>query len=318
MTSLSELLAGLDQLVADEIATMPDVKTVRNLNLDRLPKPGTRLWLKQEDVYAVVCDLVGSTKLGTGSQREQSTASIYEAATGGAVKVLSDADADFVDIQGDGAFGLFWGEAAAVRAMCAAVTIQTFSVRHLTKRLESRWPDMPQTGFKVGVAKGRVLVKLVGTRYRIAEQEAIWAGKPVNYAAKCAQSAERHNIIVTSDVWTDIRGNDFLEFSCGCHGEVDAEGLHESTGPPTNEIWKDAVVDRLPDDEQHCRRVESTWCLRHGEDFRAAVLAGETVNPEAAELRELVGAANRDAAAKALKARIGRDQRNHRDGMRNR
>ncbi len=44
-------------------------------------------------------------------QEARSVASIYEASTGGVVQVFDEFDADFVAIQGDGAFGLFWASA---------------------------------------------------------------------------------------------------------------------------------------------------------------------------------------------------------------
>jgi hypothetical protein len=69
---------------------------------------------------------------------------------------------DFVAIQGDGAFGLFWGDSRLARAMCAAITIKTFSYKHLTPRLEKKWPDLPETGLKVGIGNSPLLVKRVG------------------------------------------------------------------------------------------------------------------------------------------------------------
>lgn len=82
-------------------------------------------------------DLKSSTKLGV-SKHAASTASIYEAATGGAVKILDDFGADFVAIQGDGGFGLFWGERRNARAVTAGITIKTLSKPHLVKRLENK------------------------------------------------------------------------------------------------------------------------------------------------------------------------------------
>lgn len=55
------------------------------------------------DAVAVVADLKNSTKLGTGKWAS-STARVYEASTGGVVKIIDQFDADFLAIQGDGAF----------------------------------------------------------------------------------------------------------------------------------------------------------------------------------------------------------------------
>jgi class 3 adenylate cyclase len=78
------------------------------------------------------------------------------------VKTFDTFGADFIQIQGDGAFALFWGDRRYERAMCAGITIRTASA-DLVERLENKWPDIAETGFKVGVASGRVLVKRIGT-----------------------------------------------------------------------------------------------------------------------------------------------------------
>jgi class 3 adenylate cyclase len=79
-----------------------------SLDVSTLPIEA-RKWIKIPDVVAVVADLRNSTQLGT-DRWAASTASIYQAATGGVVEVLNQFQADFIQIQGDGAFGLFWGD----------------------------------------------------------------------------------------------------------------------------------------------------------------------------------------------------------------
>ncbi len=69
-------------------------------------------------LVAVFADLKNSTQLGTG-KHAASTARIYQAATGGVVDVMEEFSADFMQIQGDGVFGLFWGDQRFERAvMC--------------------------------------------------------------------------------------------------------------------------------------------------------------------------------------------------------
>lgn len=159
MTSvdLSGLLDDLDENVRAELASTPEVVDKgTDLDVGSLPI-AVRRWHKLNDVVAVVADLKNSTKLGTGKWAA-STASIYEASTGGLVKIFDQFDADFLAIQGDGAFGLFWGNRRYERALCAGITIKTFS-RGMVSRLEKRWPNLPDTGFKVGVASSRLLAK---------------------------------------------------------------------------------------------------------------------------------------------------------------
>ena len=70
---------------------------------------------------------------------------------------------------------VFWGDLRYERALCAGITIKTFSV-DMVERLEKRWDDLPETGFKVGVASSRLLVKRIGTPRNPAQQEPVWAG----------------------------------------------------------------------------------------------------------------------------------------------
>jgi class 3 adenylate cyclase len=260
---LSGLLGELDDTVKSELASAPEVVDKGDdLNVEGLPITARR-WHKLTDAVAVVVDLKNSTKLGTG-KRAASTASIYEASTGGAVKIFDRFDADFLAIQGDGAFALFWGERRYERALCAGITVRTFS-RDMVQRLEKKWPDLPETGFKVGIASSRLLAKRVGTPRNPAQQEPVWAGKAVNYAAKAAQGADRDELIVTGSVWDVVQGIDYLAVSCPC-----------GTGPSLD-IWADTVIERLPDGdvEAQGRVLTACWCDTHGEEYCAAVLEGK-------------------------------------------
>jgi class 3 adenylate cyclase len=300
---LATLLATVDDATKGELASKPEVVDWGgSLNVESLPITARR-WIQVPDIVTVVADLKSSTKLGTG-KHAASTASIYQAATGGAVAVFDKFDADFIQIQGDGAFALFWGEKRYERAMCAAITIQTFS-NAMVGRLEKKWPDAPKTGFKVGVASSRILVKRIGTPRNPAQQEPVWAGKSVNYAAKAAQGADRHQIVVTGSVWDLIESNDYLTVSCGC-----------PVGTPFP-LWEDVVIDRLPDDDPDSqgRMLPATWCDTHGVAFCDAVLKGKRVRPDIADARNNVLKSQMKEAIRRT-ARIAReDQLAHRRGL---
>jgi class 3 adenylate cyclase len=299
---LDELLKELDSDTKIELDSKPTVEAwTDNFDVTKLPVEA-RKWVQVPDLVAVVADLKNSTQLGTG-KHAASTASIYQAATGGVVNIYAQFDADFVAIQGDGAFALFWGDLRYERAMCAGITVKTFSERHLVARLEKKWkdPEFP-TGFKVGVSSGRVLVKRVGTPRNLARQEPVWAGKPVNYAAKAAQQADRHELIVTGSVWDKVEKNDYLSISCGCSGSV-------FTSSP-KELWKDVTIEKVPsdDDERYGRLLSSTWCVNHGAEFCAAILAGKTKRNNVDEVRAKVAKSQMEEALR-WKAARGRQER---------
>ncbi|UJH71808.1 hypothetical protein [Ornithinimicrobium sp. INDO-MA30-4] len=260
---LTDLLDELGRDVQGTLHAVPPVVHLDDPDLGDIPGQGSEKWLKIPRVVAVVADLKNSTQLGTG-RHDTSTARAYEAAVEGSVKILNRFGADFIDIQGDGGFGLFWGDRAIARALCTGVTIRTFSST-LVDKLETKWGASggPETGFKVGIAMGRVLVKNLGTPRNQAEQEAVWAGRPVNYATKCAQAADRHQIVIAGSVWDRIRSNDYLAYSCGCGDD-----------PPSAGLWADKTIDRLTDDEQYGRMTEAGWCENCGTEFCEAIMSG--------------------------------------------
>ena len=299
---LDDLLSDLSTATKDEFSSMPEVvEGGDDLDVAKLPIVA-RKWTRMKDVVVVVADLKSSTRLGTGS-KAASTASIYEAGTGGVVKTFDKFDADFIQIQGDGAFAIFWGEHRYERAACAGVTIKTNSV-DLADQIAAKWPDKPETGFKVGIASGRILVKRVGTPRNPAQQEPVWPGKPVNYATKAAQCADRHEMVVTGSFWDRISSNDYLTFSCTC-------------GEPSDSIWDDCTIDRLAEDEpeRHGRVLKSSWCAVHGEEYCNAILDGQKNRLEVNSKRERMLQEQMANAIRAKAQRERADRRARRRGL---
>lgn len=274
---LDGLLDELNDSAKEEFASKPTVEEWSDdFDVADLPIQA-RKWIQIPDLVAVVADLKSSTHLGTG-KHAASTASIYQAATGGAVNIFNRFGADFIAIQGDGAFALFWGEQRYERAICAGITVKTFSEKTLVPRLEKKWPTQAEehpTGFKVGVASGRVLVKRIGTPRNLSEQEPVWAGTPVNFATKAAQQADRHELIVAGSVWDQIEKNDYLTITCPCSG-----------GPSSN-LWTDVTIEKIPEinAEREGRLTSSTWCDVHGDEYVAAILDGSKKRTDADEAR---------------------------------
>lgn len=297
MEDLGALLATVDSDIASDLASTPEVVDCgHELDLAKLPIKARR-WHKIRDAVAVVVDLKSSTQLDE-DKYPQSTAGIYEAATGNAVDVLAAFEADYIAIQGDGAVALFWGDRRTARALCAGITVKTFSEKHLVPRLMKKWPTLPQTGFKVGVASSPLLVKRVGIP-RTQHQEPVWAGKVVNYAAKCAQQADAHELIVTGSVWDWVSDNDYLAVSCAC-------------GEPSPTIWQDATIERLRETEaeREGHLLTATWCAVHGAEYCAAVLDGrkrrsDVTDQRIKENQRIMQNAIRLRAAKAREQRRG-------------
>ena len=187
---INDELADVGDRARDDLATAVEVRDVDDIPSLEDMYVDKRVWLRLTKVFAVSADLRDSTSLSTKDKYVNTSARLYEAATGSAVRVLGRFDPGFMDIQGDGMFALYHGDRALERAFCAAVSLKTFSERHLVPLIHELFSEsFPETGFKLGMASGTLAVKKVGVR---GTNEPVWAGKPVNWAAKCAQRADRH------------------------------------------------------------------------------------------------------------------------------
>ncbi|MCA1702714.1 MAG: hypothetical protein LC808_05365, partial [Actinobacteria bacterium] len=88
------------------------------------------------------------------------------------------------------------------------ITLKSFSVRSIAPLIDELFADnFPDTGFKVGMSTGVLVAKKVGIR---GTNEPVWAGKPVNYAVKCAGKADRHELIVTANVYDKFVANEYV------------------------------------------------------------------------------------------------------------
>ena len=296
--NLTSLLDSCDSHVRDELINMPDVEDLDDFDpVNQVLPIVARRWLRVFDAVAVVADLKSSTKLGL-NKNARSTASIYEAALHPVVDIFHEFGAGWIPIQGDCVIGIFWDELAVERAMCAGITVKTFSERHLLERLTNKWPELPDTGFKIGVAMSTLLVKRVG-RPASPHQALVWPGKAVNYAAKAAQSGDTGKLIVAGSVWDAIESNDYITFTCDC-----------KTPSPT--LWDDHDIDQLDHDdaERSGRCLTSAWCKTCGEGFCERILAGDTRRQSVDNCRsELRSSLFREAIAKKH-ARERSDRRN--------
>lgn len=218
-----------------------------------------RKWLRIRNVVAVSTDLKESTALNF-DKYAQTSARLYQAITGSTVKLFSTFGPEFVAIQGDGVFALFHGDLAFERAFCAAASIKKFSQQSVGPLIAETFSDsFPDTGLKTGIASGILVAKKVGVR---GTNEPVWAGKPVNFAVKCAQQADRHEVIVTEGVYEKLAPNDYVDYSCGC-----------PTGA-SYPLWSEIQVLKLGKHSK-CMRLSSTWCPEHGDDFCRAILEGK-------------------------------------------
>jgi class 3 adenylate cyclase len=229
-------------------------------------KDGKYVWREIAEASVVATDLKGSTSVSYSKQNRVG-ARLYQASTGGCSRVMQRFAPDFVDIQGDGLFAIFAGDLHAERAMCAAISLNTFGSK-LAKLLKVHFgaevPAMTESGLKIGADTGLLLVKKIGVRGD--HNEPVWAGKPVNYASKCASEVDAGAVLVTSRFFKPFLENQFVRYSCGCVGGEQTADIRP--------LWIRKSVDVLGSDSE-VREVRSTWCQNCGGDFAKAILAGK-------------------------------------------
>ncbi|MDZ7793918.1 MAG: adenylate/guanylate cyclase domain-containing protein [Spirochaetia bacterium] len=205
----------------DIIDSIPDTNNI--------PKEGNK-WLKINDVICVYTDMIGSTRLSAEQKYDSSTASAYELFTGTIIKIFHFYDASYVEVQGDGVFALF-NKNEIYRSLVSAVTVKTFVEKSFIPLYKQR--SKLDLGVHIGIDKKTVLVKKIGLRQknnRSDRRNEVWAGKPVNMAAKLASLTEKGQLMVSDRYYKELK-SDYALKSCGCEngtytGEKKIYGNH--------------------------------------------------------------------------------------------
>ena len=242
--------------------TTQDVNEIPS-DLDRIPldKPH---WLRVKSVVAVYGDMVGSTKLSVASgRRVKTTASIYELFTATWVRILNEFGAKYIDIQGDGAFGLFDGPGARYPALCAAVTFKTSAKEWIEAWVKEKTGDTAEIGAGFGMDEYTVMVKRIGMRGEERQNE-VWAGKPINVAVKLAALAEANQLLASDRLHKAFK-SDLIYLSCECP----KDGYPEGKAP----LWETLSVDEEELGLDTAYVLTANWCPTHGDDYCSGILA---------------------------------------------
>lgn len=211
-------------------------------------------WLKVEDVICVFVDMKNSTTLSAAAH-ERSTARSYQLFTGTAVRLFDAFEAAYIDVKGDGVFALFDSN-QPYRALAAAVSFKTFAHASFTPRIQDRTGQ--PVGAHIGIDQKTVLVRKLGMMQREGRtdrQNEVWAGKPVNMAAKLASIGDDDDLLVSDRFYQSIT-DDAARLSCGCPGGI-KKGL-----------WTEIdVSDKVIFDFDKAHLLKTHWCKVHGTEF---------------------------------------------------
>lgn len=220
-------------------------------------------WLRLDDVTCVYSDMMRSTQLSV-RRDPGAVAKLYELFTSNAVRILNDFDAEYIDVRGDGAFALFTDRAGFYRAFAAAVTIKTFTSAYAAPIVKNSGLEFELASHS-GMQFGRLLVKRIGLRGEM--QNEVWAGRPVNVAAKLAAQGDENQLVVSKMVY-DRFESELIYMSCGCHIE---NGVH-TPGDKVG-LWHEVSADSSLFGADTIYALNSNWCTIHGDATCKGILS---------------------------------------------
>lgn len=129
----------------------------------------------------------------------------------------------------------------------------------------------------VGIDHGTLLVRRLGLRG--TKQNEVWAGKPVNMAAKLSSLGGANYVVVSDRVFRQYEGVPKLRkrallWTCGCDRDLHGLGLDAPAGQ-TSHLWEEEnIPEELGLDFQTFHRLQSKWCETHGPEFCEAIVTG--------------------------------------------
>lgn len=218
----------------------------------------------------VFIDLDDSTKI-TNLEKRQTVAKIYDYFTQNIYDILNidGMSANYVDIKGDGGFGIYEGDKAVFKALVAAVTFKTFFEKHISTKF------IGDLGYnlncKLSISQGRILVRKIGAR---DDNNEVWAGDLVNNAYKISSLKERIYaantlinkdsplVIVDDEVFKKLQEkSQYTIMSCGCPNGNPIK-LWESYRDTSSESeYKETVY-----------YLRSSWCNNCGDRYMQEIL----------------------------------------------
>lgn len=272
----------LDEVKADVAAQLAQqsnlgVSITRVGDVPEVGPVNRGVWHQIANVTAVFADLNRSTEL-SASDNPKDVAFAYTYFIRAMTVVLDRFSAKYIDIQGDGIFGLFSGKNSQFLAAACAVTMRTEMERDVAVRFRKDAAGKWNLTAGIGIDRGTLLVRRLGLRG--AKLNEVWAGKPVSTAAKLSSLARSNQIVASNRVY-----NQYSQFprerrqailrSCGCQGRVRGKGLDLSAIHATL-IWTPGKAPKsLGLDFEHFHRRKEPWCDYHGPEFCQMVATGQ-------------------------------------------
>ena len=272
----------LDEVAASVAAQLNDQAGlgVQIINQEGVPGEGPShrgLWWRIPNVTALFADLKGSTALNSSVPTE--AAAVAYTYFGRAMTVVMERfSAGYIEMQGDGIFGLFGGQRSMFLAAACAITMRTQLERTVAPKFKRDASVDRDLKVGIGIDRGTLLVRQLGLK--AVEQNEVWAGMPVNAAAKLSSVAGPNQVVVSDRVFSGYEQSAkarqrALIWSCGCRGGSRGAGFNAGVGQ-TPKLWtQQTAAKNLGLDFANVYRRESGWCETHGAEFCEALISGK-------------------------------------------
>lgn len=232
-------------------------------------------WLGGDEKYVCLfIDLNNSSEISNIKQKS-TVAKIYDYFTQNVVDVLSiqEISAEYIDIKGDGVFGLYEGQNAIFKAFVAAITFKTFFQNEISQKFKSAYEIT--LSCKLSMDFDKILVRKIGRRKFYNE---VWAGKLVNNTFKLASldkqirkiqgiKEEDNLLIVSETIFTKLKVKEqYAILSCGHSNDG------SSSGDKVN-LWKE-FTDSEPGSQYTSKvfYIPAKWCKLCGDEYLAKIL----------------------------------------------
>ena len=275
---LDEIAAAVKSQLAQQAAS-----GVRIVEQDDVPDTGpvrAGVWVQIPEATAVFVDLKGSTGLNARLGAE-AAAHAYNYFNRAMAVILNGFQARYVDVQGDGLFGLFSGRGSRFLAAACAITMKTQVETVVAERFRRDVCAGWDLRAGIGIDRGKLLVRQLGLRGTGMNE--VWAGTPVNMAAKLSSVAGPNEVAVSERVFSDYQQSAkirqrVLLWSCGCDGHNRGRGL-DLPAEQSEYLWQSAPAPaNLGLDFDHVHRLRRPWCPTHGAEFCEALVTRQRGN----------------------------------------
>ena len=270
------ILDAISANVASQLAQQADLGITIE-SQDSVPDHGPArggVWLQIPEVTAVFADLKGSTALNSKVGGKAATRA-YTYFNRAMSVILEGFKARYVDVQGDAVFGLFSGKGSRFLAAACAITMKTQVETVVADRFRRDTSAEWELAAGIGVDRGKLLVRRLGIDGTGMNE--VWAGTPVNVAAKLSGVAGRNEVVVSDRVLADYENSAKIRrrallWGCGCRGNIPGRGLDLPVGE-AEYLWRpDSVPGNLGLDFERVYRLRRSWCPAHGAEFCEAVV----------------------------------------------